>query len=541
MASAVLIDDAAPARRIDLVTGAITVAATLLFVGTGSAVLSRVAQHYLAGGEIPDRTLVIALLLNVALILIGWRRHSALASEVLVRAAAEQRAQQLAARDPLTGFLNRRSFPEDGADAFAKAHRAGKALALLMVDLDHFKTVNDMHGHAVGDALLRHVADEISATMPNGALIARFGGDEFACAFPFEPTHPDTAQRIAEQLVSRLAHPFSTGGLQLHVSGSIGIARSDFDCSGIDALTRSADIAMYAAKKAGRNRHAWFDQSMERELQVRNDLESGLRTAIPRKEIVPYFEQQVDLTTGRLHGFEVLARWEHPKRGLISPELFIPIAEETGMIAELSLSVMRQAFLAARDWDASLTLSINISPWQLRDPWLAQKIVKVLAETGFPAARLEIEITESALFENLALAQSIVGSLKNQGVRLALDDFGTGYSSLAHLRALPFDRIKIDRSFVTSINDNAESAAIVNAITRLGDSLNLPITAEGIEDATIEERLRALGCSKGQGWLYGRPLSVSNARRHLAERRLLQNQAPAATGETIVTNQRLAG
>jgi diguanylate cyclase (GGDEF)-like protein len=535
-----LIDDAAPARRGDLVTGAITVAAILLFVGTGSAVLSRTLQHYVSGTAVPDRTLVIALLLNVALILIGWRRHSTLSTELLVRAAAEQRAQQLAARDPLTGFLNRRSFPEDGAIALTRAHKQGKALALLMLDLDHFKMVNDMHGHTIGDALLREVAEAIADRMPQGALLARFGGDEFACAMVFEPRYPETVERVAEQLVSRLAQPFGVDGLHLHVSASLGVARSDFDCTGIESLTRSADIAMYAAKKAGRNRFAWFDQSMERELQARNDLETGLRSAIPAQQIVPYFEQQVDLTTGRLHGFEVLARWEHPTRGTISPEIFIPIAEETGMIAELSLSVMRQAFAVARDWHPSLTLSINISPWQLRDPWLAQKIIKVLTESGFPAARLEIEITESALFENLALAQSIVGSLKNQGVRLALDDFGTGYSSLAHLRALPFDRIKIDRSFVTSINENAESAAIVNAITRLGDSLNLPITAEGIEDAAIEERLRALGCSKGQGWLYGRPLSVAHVRRHLAERRLLQAQT-RDDDEGDVTSRRLAG
>jgi diguanylate cyclase (GGDEF)-like protein len=535
-----LIDDATAARSSDIVTGAITVAAILMFVGTGSVVLSRIIENYTTGSPLPDQTLVIALLLNIALILIGWRRHSSLATEVLVRAAAEQRAQQLAARDPLTGFLNRRSFPEAGAAALTRAHKQGKALALLMLDLDHFKMVNDRHGHTIGDALLREVAEAITDRMPQGALLARFGGDEFACAMVFEPRHPETVERVAEQLVSRLAQPFGVDGLHLHVSASLGIARSDFDCTGIESLTRSADIAMYAAKKAGRNRFGWFDQSMERELQARNELETGLRSAIPAQQIVPYFEQQVDLTTGRLHGFEVLARWEHPTRGTISPETFIPIAEETGMIAELSLSVMRQAFAAARDWHPSLTLSINISPWQLRDPWLAQKIIKVLTETGFPAARLEIEITESALFENLALAQSIVGSLKNQGVRLALDDFGTGYSSLAHLRALPFDRIKIDRSFVTSINDNAESAAIVNAITRLGDSLNLPITAEGIEDAAIEERLRALGCSKGQGWLYGRPLSVAHARRHLAERRLLQTQA-RDDDEGDVTSQRLAG
>ncbi|MGN6270551.1 MAG: putative bifunctional diguanylate cyclase/phosphodiesterase [Sphingomonas sp.] len=540
MASTASIDGARPVRRGDIVTGAVTVAAILLFVGTGSAVLSRVVGQFVQGSEGPDQTLVIALLLNVALILIGWRRHSALATEVALHTAAEQRAQQLAARDPLTGFLNRRSFPEDGAAAFSKVHKQGKALALLMLDLDHFKMVNDMHGHTIGDALLRQVAEAITDRLPQGALTARFGGDEFACAMPFEPSYPDAVERVAEQLVSRLAQPFGVDGLHLHVSASVGIARSDFDCTGIDSLIRSADIAMYAAKKAGRNRFAWFDQSMERELKARNDLEMGLRSAIPAQQIVPYFEQQVDLTTGRLHGFEVLARWEHPTRGTISPETFIPIAEETGMIAELSLSVMRQAFAAARDWHPSLTLSINVSPWQLRDPWLAQKIIKVLTETGFPAARLEIEITESALFENLALAQSIVGSLKNQGMRLALDDFGTGYSSLAHLRALPFDRIKIDRSFVTSINDNAESAAIVNAITRLGDSLNLPITAEGIEDAAIEERLRALGCSKGQGWLYGRPLSVGNARRLLAERRLLQAQA-RDDDEGDVTSRRLAG
>ena len=261
---------------------------------------------------------------------------------------------------------------------------------------------------------------------------------------------------------------------------------------------RRADIAMYAAKHQGRNRFAWFDTSMERELQVRNDTESGLRAGIPRGEFVPYFEQQIDLTTGRLTGFEVLARWDHPTRGLVAPDNFIPVAEETGLIADLSMSVMRQAFLEAKTWDTSLLISVNISPTQLKDPWLAQKLVKLLVETGFPATRLEIEITETSLFENLALAQSIVGSLKNQGIQLALDDFGTGYSSLAHLRALPFDRIKIDKSFVTSITENAESAAIVNAITRLGDSLGLPVTAEGIETTEIEERLRQLGCQIGR-------------------------------------------
>ncbi len=522
------------ARR-DMTSGAITVAAILLFVGTGSSALSSAVKYYFAAGDPTDRTLVIALLLNVALILIGWRRHNELRREVEVRTAAEERAQLLAARDPLTGFLNRRSLAEEGAALLVQAERRQKALAMLMLDLDHFKTINDMHGHATGDGLLRLVSEEIGRAMPSVALMGRLGGDEFACAFLFDPAHPDTVERIAERLVSRVAQPFVSDGLQLQISASIGIARTDHGCASIDALMRSADIAMYAAKNAGRNRFAWFDQSMERELKARNELEVGLRTAIPRQEIVPYFEQQIDLSTGRLFGFEVLARWEHPTRGLIPPEKFISIAEDIGMISDLSLSVMRQACLIAKDWEQSLSLSVNISPLQLKDPWLAQKIVKVLTETGFPASRLELEITEVALFDNLALAQSIVGSIKNQGIRIALDDFGTGYSSLAHLRALPFDRIKIDRSFVGSINVNAESAAIVNAIVRLGESLNLPITAEGIEDAAIEERLRAMGCSKGQGYLYGRPLTAANARRLLAEKRLLRN-APAKTPDLDVSD-----
>jgi len=527
------------ARR-DLLGGAITVAAIIMFVGTGSAALSMVVTNYMAGKGGNDQTLIIALLLNVALILFGWRRHRELSRQMFERTLADQRATLLASKDPLTGLLNRRSLAEEGAAMALRAERRNKAMALLMLDLDHFKTVNDMHGHGAGDSLLRAVAEEIATALPDMALAARFGGDEFACAMLFDPGNPDSVERVAERLVSRMSQPFHIDGLHLNVTASIGIARSDANCPSVDALLRAADIALYAAKNAGRNRHAWFDLSMERELQARNEMEGSLRAAIPRGEISPYFDQQIDLTTGRLTGFEVLARWEHPQRGLIEAEHFVPIAEETGMIADLSMTVMRQAFAAARDWNPALTLAVNVSPWQLKDAWLAQKIIKLLTETGFPPNRLEVEITESALFDNMALAQSIIGSLKNQGIKLALDDFGTGYSSLAHLRALPFDRIKIDKSFVMSIGSNPESAAIVNAITRLGESLNLSITAEGIEDKATEERLRSLGCARGQGYCYGRPLSAANARRLLAERRLLAT-TPAEPVEDRVTNQRLAG
>ncbi len=509
------------AAQRDIITGGVVVAAIIMFVGTGTSVVTTAIDTLNGVGGGSDNTLSVALLLNIALMLFGWRRYRDLKHEVAERKAAEERAQILALRDPLTGFHNRRSLAENGADMLSKAIRRQKALAMLMLDLDNFKNVNDVHGHAIGDALLKAVAAEVVKLLPPSALAARLGGDEFACAFAFDIANPDLVERVAEAIVSRLAQPFDADGIFAHISVSVGIAHSAADCETVDALMRRADIAMYEAKHQGRNRYAWFDASMERNLQVRNETESGMRLGIPRGEFVPYFEKQIDLTTGRLGGFEVLARWDHPLRGLVPPDSFIPIAEETGMIADLSMSVMRQALEEAKSWDQSLLISVNISPSQLKDPWLAQKIVKLLVETGFPANRLEIEITETSLFDNLALAQSIVGSLKNQGIRLALDDFGTGYSSLAHLRALPFDRIKIDKSFVTSILENAESAAIVNAITRLGDSLGLPVTAEGIEDAAIEERLRQLGCHKGQGWHFGKPASIAQTRTLLAERNLL--------------------
>lgn len=527
----------------DMVTGSVVVAAIVMFIWTGGSAMSTVVRNLTGVGPSVEQILLTALLLNIALILFGWRRYRDLQVEVMQRREAEERARSLAATDPLTGFLNRRSIAEECASLLTRAQTRQKSVAMLMLDLDNFKNVNDVHGHAAGDHVLTTAAKRIEALMPPSALTARLGGDEFACAFIFDPNSPEIVDRIAEELVSAMTNPMVQNNMHLTVSTSIGIARSDFDCDNVDSLMRRADIAMYCAKNQGRNRYSWFDASMERELNMRNSLEAGMRQGIPNGEFVPYYEPQIDLSTGRLNGFEMLARWEHPTKGLISPELFIPIAEDSGLIAELSLAIMRRAFEEAKHWDPSLTLSVNISPAQLKDPWLSQKILKLLVETGFPANRLEVEITESSLFENLSLAQSIVGSLKNQGIRIALDDFGTGYSSLAHLRALPFDRIKIDRSFVSSINQNSESAAIVNAIARLGDSLGLPVTAEGIEDSNIQERLRELGCTKGQGWHFGKPMSVEQARKMLADQNLLttrQAEVPAAS-ETETFGMRPVG
>jgi diguanylate cyclase (GGDEF)-like protein len=513
----------------DFVIIGIAVGTLLVLAALGNYYFQTLRDNLLRLSSDNSALVISLLLLNIALTIYGFRKWLDARREVAERTAAEKRAQSLASTDPLTGFLNRRAFAQTVEELLGPGKK-GRSVAMLIVDLDGFKTINDVHGHLTGDNLLRTTAGVIAKALPKGAVSARLGGDEFAAAFPFDADAPQGVDATAEQIVARLGKPFDLAGVHIHVSSSVGIARSDMDCTSVDALLRRADIAMYAAKKLGRGRFVWFDASMERELQKRNSTEAGLRAGIPRHEIVPYFEQQIDLVTGSLHGFEVLARWQHPELGLVPPAEFIGVAEECGLIGDLSMSVMRQAFQEARGWDHGLTLSVNISPAQLKDPWLSQKIVKLLVETGFPAERLEVEITESSLFENLGLAQSIVGSLKNQGIRIALDDFGTGYSSLAHLRALPFDRIKIDRSFVASINENSESAAIVNAITRLADSLNLAVTAEGIEDRLVEARLRQIGSYKGQGYFYGRPLPVAEVRKMLANRGLLASacrQGPA--------------
>ena len=494
---------------------------------------------FLGYGQGTNEIMVAALLLNIALIILTWRRTIALSDEIHVYRQAEVRAQHLAMTDPLTNLLNRRAVKDKTSELAARAARRGKSVAFMMIDLDGFKKINDIYGHDSGDMLLREVADRMRDVVPPSSIIARLGGDEFGICIMFEPEYPESVDHIAEDLVEALARPVPISDSKQTVTASIGISRPDHDCDSIDILMRRADIALYAAKKNGRNGYSWFENGMEVELRSRDSLEGDIRAAIPNDEFVPFFEQQIDLNTGELVGFEMLARWVSPVRGLISPDDFIPVAEETGMIGDLSMNIVRKAMLEAKNWDPKLSMSINISPVQLRDPWLAQKIVKILVETGFPASRLEVEITESSLFQNLSLAQSIVGSLKNQGIRIALDDFGTGYSSLAHLRALPFDHIKIDRSFVSSMLENAESAAIVNAIASLGASLLVPITAEGIEDEQIVATLRNLGCSKGQGWLYGRPLSIDQTRELLMRKNLLphRHRPTAAHGTGALSQQ----
>ena len=524
-----------PEDRRDLLAAGVSVAATLLVIASGWSVVASVYRSLRGGLSVSDNILVSVLLLNVALTLLGWRRYRALKHEVALRRAAEARASELATSDPLTGLLNRRALGEGGARMIESTLTRQRSVAMLMIDLDHFKAINDLHGHMTGDQLLRAAAEAMMAPLPPHAIAARLGGDEFACAFPFDPAMAAAVDSVADAILARMAEPFLVGGVEVQIGASMGIARTEAGCRTIDTLMRRSDIALYAAKRAGRNRRAWFDGSMERELELRNEIELGLRAGIPTGQIVPWFEQQVDLATGALIGFELLARWEHPEHGLIEPSAFIPIAEESGLIGELSMSLIRSALEEARHWHPALLLGVNISPAQMRDPWLAQKIVKLLFEMNFPAERLEIEITEAALLENLGFASSIIGSLKNQGIRVALDDFGTGYSSLTHLRALPLDRIKIDRSFVMRMARDPEAAALVRMIISLADSLGIAAMAEGVETGEIHRMLTGLGCPTGQGWHFGRAIPARATRALLAERGLLIAASPSAVAGEVVS------
>lgn len=509
-------------QEVDVIALGIVTAAILLFVATGSKVGPRVVDSIMSQGPGPDNFILNAFLLNIAIIIFGWSRYRQLCAEIKLRKVAEQKARQMAETDPLTGFLNRRSFNESVDRLIARADASGHAVAMVMIDLDNFKQVNDFNGHNTGDLLLRECSRRIATTLPTNALIGRIGGDEFAAAFMFDRSRRETIDQIATSLVQAIGESARINAISIEVTASIGIARSD--TRGIDgdrpdarALIEMADISMYHAKRQGRNGYYWFEAQMAEEMRFRNELEQGIRQGIPRGEFVPFYEKQIDLPTGRLTGFEMLARWDSPQFGIVSPEIFIPIAEDIGAIADLSESVIRQALEDAKHWDPRLTLAVNISPLQLRDPWFSQKLLRLLVEANFPPHRLEIEITESCLHQNVAQARSLIASLKNQGINVSLDDFGTGYSSLAQLRSLPFDRIKIDRSFVSSLVENKDSAAIVHAIAMLGKGLNLPITAEGIETGDVLDHLMQYGEIKGQGYLYGRPRPARDLTEWLAE------------------------
>lgn len=502
-----------------VITTCATIAALLLFVVLGS----QIVPAALRGASLPDSasTLKVAFLLNIAIILFGWRRSKDLKEALEAYEQAERVAVRNANTDPTTGLANRRELMRSVRDAMD-----GAGGLFLVLDLDHFKRINDLHGHLAGDKVLLRVAETLRKTTPGDACCARTGGDEFAVLL--SPCNDDAANEVAEQIQQILASPVLIEGSQIQVTASIGFTRLT-DCSDEESVLRHSDVALYAAKGSGRNAIAWFDEELERELTDRLKLEEEIRRGIKAGEFVPYFQPLVDLKSRQIIGFEALARWQSPSHGLVEAEVFIETAERTGLVGPLTFSVLEQALNEARGWPAHFKLAVNVSPIQFRDPMLAEQILKTLSATGFPANRLEVEITEGSLLEDRDQVLTIITSLKNVGVTISLDDFGTGYASLAQVNRLPLDRIKIDKSFITTIVKSEQTAAIVNTIAGLGHNLDVPITAEGVESEQIRNALADFGCSEAQGWLFGRAISADAVRSFLS---MSQSDEPESQPET---------
>ena len=435
-------------------------------------------------------------------------RTRGLRRELRLRRRAEREATQLARHDALTGLANRRTLIAH-LDEQIRFAAPGTELSVLMFDLNRFKPVNDTYGHGGGDAMLRTIADRLALLVGDAGLVARMGGDEFACLLAHPPDASLPAE-IADAILAAVARPVQLRGGLAEVSASVGLVTCPSGASSAEAMLRDADFAMYRAKRAGRSTWCLFAPEMEAEMRERAQLELDMHAGIHRGEFVPWFQPIVTLTGGEVIGFEALARWRHPTRGLIAPDVFIPIAEEAGMIQDLGFAVLRRACTEARMWPQHLTLSVNISPLQLNDAWLPQRILQVLCTTGFPAGRLIVEIAENRLVQDIEAARAILLSLKSAGIQIALDDFGTGYASLKHLRELQFNRIKIDRAFVQNMRAD-DNGKIVRAILSLSEGLGLPVTAEGVESGESAELLAGLGCEYGQGFLYSRPVEAEAA------------------------------
>jgi diguanylate cyclase (GGDEF)-like protein len=423
-------------------------------------------------------------------------------------AAGESRLRHLALHDPLCGLPNRIFFGERLEAMIEKVRQGGSTAAVFYIDLDHFKDVNDTLGHPVGDELIRSVTQRLARTLRGDDLVARLGGDEFAVITSGGFDHT-TLQAIATRMIATICAPYSIANQTIVIGASIGIAVINENVGGAPDVMRHADLALYRAKNEGRNRACIYDSAMDADLVKRKLLENDLRAAIENDGLRVAYQPIVNNSGETVVGVEALCRWTHPERGEIPPVEFIPIAEHSGLIIELGELVLRRACLDGKAWPG-ITVAVNVSPLQFRRSDFVDVVERILAETEFDPARLELEVTESTLLGNVDTAELAMFRLKALGVRLALDDFGTGYSSLLYLRRFPFDKLKIDSSFVRSIERAADAAAIVHAVVSLGRGLGMKVTAEGVETAEQQLFLRAAGVHSMQGYRFGRPCSAAD-------------------------------
>jgi diguanylate cyclase (GGDEF)-like protein len=428
------------------------------------------------------------------------------------RVAAEERILHLARHDTLTGLPNRAFFLDRVAMESGRVRQGAAGFVLMCLDLDRFKAINDTYGHPAGDRVLREAARRLRAETRQEDFVARLGGDEFVL-LKLEDGYPDSAADLARRIVALLSEPYDLGqGLQGAVSASIGLARCTAEAADPDELLRRADVALYTIKNGGRNGIAFYDRAMDDDMRARNALERDINLASPRGELELYWQPQRRVRDDTLMGFEALLRWHRPGEGDVAPQRFVAAAETTGAIVPIGAWVLRTACLEAARWASPLRVAVNVSAVQLQQTGFAELVEEVLRESGLEPGRLELEVTESVLIHDEEGARAVLERIKALGVRVALDDFGTGYASLGTLRAFPFDRLKIDRSFVSELPNDPAAQAVVRAILGLGQGLHMPVVAEGVESGAQLDALKLAGCQEYQGFLGGRPQPFAHYR-----------------------------
>lgn len=434
--------------------------------------------------------------------------------DVTEQRRAEAKIAHMAHHDALTGLPNRVLLREQLNQHLSSVQR-GASFAVLCLDLDYFKQVNDTLGHPVGDALLCAVAGRLRESVRDTDVVARLGGDEFAI-IQCGVEQPTSATTLAQRLVEELARPFSVDAHEIVIGTSVGISVTPNDGNDADVLLKNADMALYRAKENGRNGFSFFEPEMDAKMHERRTLEIDLRKAIAVGEFELFYQPLVNLESDTLSGFEALLRWNHPTKGMIPPLTFIPLAEDTGLIIPLGEWVLRQACNEAAKWPDDLKIAVNLSPVQFRNKNLVSTVTSAIAKSGIAAARLELEITETVMLQNTEQTLAVLRMLQGIGVRISMDDFGTGYSSLSYLRSFPFDKIKIDRSFVKDLDKGEEAIAIIRAISGLGKTLGMITTVEGVETKAQLEQVRAEGCTEVQGYLFSVPQPASEVPRLLS-------------------------
>ena len=435
--------------------------------------------------------------------------------DITERLLAEERIRHLARHDALTDLLNRVAFYEQMETVLSHLRRS-ETMAVLSLDLDHFKSVNDTLGHPIGDLLLQEAAERMRSCVRGEDIVARLGGDEFAIVqVPSE--QPSSITSLATRLIEVIGAPYDLGGHQVIVGVSVGVTIAPGEGTEPDVLMKNADLALYRAKADGGGIYRFFEIGMDARMQARRILELDLRKAIVNGEFELFYQPIVDVKTGAITSCEALIRWNHPERGMIAPMDFIPVAEETGLIVPLGEWVVRQACAEAARWPKHVTVAVNLSPAQFKSRNLVPTVISALATSGLSAGRLELEITELVLMQENEGAIAVLHQLRDLGIKIAMDDFGTGYSSLGYLRSFPFDRIKIDQSFIRDLPGKEDSLAIVRAVVGLSSSLGIKTTAEGVETKEQLASLTSEGCGEFQGFLFSQPRPAAEVERLLGE------------------------